>query len=225
MVRNRINTYLIISIVVVVDLGSLMTISKQNARIDVLTELVVKDERLLGASGPSGVLPGCVKLKYSSPIVEWLRILLFHVPRNRPTKIITPIMGISRDSIEDTFGAFRSESRKHEGIDVFARTGTPVLNAIEGEVLFVGRDGLGGNVVKIVGDDKRIYYYAHLERATPLEEGKLIQQGKIIGYVGRSGDAVATPPHLHFEVMEIKWLFPPVYVNIDPWYLLPQKNG
>ncbi len=64
--------------------------------------------------------------------------------------------------LTDTFGAARSGGRKHEGIDIFAPEGTPIHAVAGGTIVQGFTNGLGGNVVRIQGDDGRFYYYAHL---------------------------------------------------------------
>jgi murein DD-endopeptidase MepM/ murein hydrolase activator NlpD len=114
-------------------------------------------------------------------------------------KIFIPIRGISLSDIEDTFGDPRPNSRDHEGIDIFASKGTPVYSAAAGYVVRVGRDGLGGNYVLTIGKGGRRYYYAHLDRfAEDIKVGKEISTDTILGYVGNTGNASTTPPHLHF---------------------------
>jgi hypothetical protein len=71
-----------------------------------------------------------------------------------------------------------------------------------GEVVKGFHNDLGGNVVRIQGDDGRYYYYAHLDSVNGLEVGQRVNAGDIIGAMGNSGDARTTPVHLHFQVAE-----------------------
>ena len=73
--------------------------------------------------------------------------------------LVRPIQGAK---LTDTFGAARSGGRKHEGIDIFAPEGTPIHAVAGGTIVQGFTNGLGGNVVRIQGDDGRFYYYAHL---------------------------------------------------------------
>jgi peptidoglycan LD-endopeptidase LytH len=82
---------------------------------------------------------------------EW-KIIYRHIHSNKDYQpIIIPVSGTSHQAIENTYGASRPGGREHQGIDIFAPHGTPVLNAIDGIVLYTGRDTYGGNVVRILG--------------------------------------------------------------------------
>jgi murein DD-endopeptidase MepM/ murein hydrolase activator NlpD len=59
---------------------------------------------------------------------------------------------------------------------------------------------LGGNVVWIFGPGGQRHYYAHLERFADLRPGDLVMPGDIVGYVGNTGNARGTPPHLHYGI-------------------------
>lgn len=112
-----------------------------------------------------------------------------------------PVKGVRRRQIADTWGADRAGGRRHSGQDIFARRGTPVYSATEGVVLRVGESELGGKVVFVYGAGGRRYYYAHLEDfAQGLAPGDFVTTETLIGYVGTSGNAKNTPPHLHFGV-------------------------
>src|SRR4051794_34079267 len=65
--------------------------------------------------------------------------------------------------LTDSFGAARSGGRRHEGVDIFAPEGTPIHAVSGGTVVQGFGNSLGGNVVRIQGDDGRYYYYAHLK--------------------------------------------------------------
>jgi murein DD-endopeptidase MepM/ murein hydrolase activator NlpD len=108
--------------------------------------------------------------------------------------IICPVAGSSAYS--DTYGAARSGGRSHQGVDLIARTGTPLVAVVSGSVQFK-QNSLGGNAVWLAGDDGNRYYYAHLSSFEGSSRG--VSQGEVIGYVGDTGNASGTP-HLHFEV-------------------------
>ncbi|CAN5901065.1 hypothetical protein BH23ACT12_BH23ACT12_03850 [soil metagenome] len=104
-------------------------------------------------------------------------------------------------SFVDTFGAPRPGYRKHQGVDIFALSGTPVLAVVNGVVEQKGTNPLGGNKLWIRSPgDNWSYYYAHLAGFGPgIGNGSRVKKGQVIGYVGNTGNARTTPPHLHFE--------------------------
>lgn len=94
------------------------------------------------------------------------------------------------------WGFPRSGGRFHEGTDLFAPRGTPVVAVVSGTVVqTTGR--IGGLQVKLMGDDGVGYYGTHLDA---FGESGRVSAGTVIGYVGSSGNAAGGPPHLHFEV-------------------------
>jgi murein DD-endopeptidase MepM/ murein hydrolase activator NlpD len=105
------------------------------------------------------------------------------------------------------WGFPRSQERRHEGTDVFADEGTPIVAAVDAEVVavnhvdrFNGRSGFGGLTVSYEADGQR-FYNAHLQRIRPgLEVGDGLEAGEVLGWVGRTGNARTTPPHLHLGV-------------------------
>ena len=111
-----------------------------------------------------------------------------------------PVEGVVARSLADTWGALRSEGRSHEGIDIFAERNTPVIAAIDGRIFRQGISERGGNVVWVLGVDGRRHYYAHLEGFSDHRTGDRVKRGETIGYVGNSGNAITTPPHLHYGV-------------------------
>jgi hypothetical protein len=189
------------------------TIRRQQIHIDTLTWELVAHE-----NGKLLPLNDTIVVEYPSTFSEWIQINIMYM-RNKAVKdpLIIPVAEVKKDSLVDTFGGERPGMRKHEAIDIFAPRGAPVLSAIQGILLFRGRDYLGGNVIKIFGNDHRIYYYAHLMSSVQLELGDVIRQGEIIGFVGNTGNAMTTPPHLHFEIVEIEWLLPLITNNINPY--------
>lgn len=100
------------------------------------------------------------------------------------------------------FGAGRSGGRVHEGFDVVARCGTPLIAARGGTVVrrrFHPR--LDGNFVVIAArKERRTYRYSHLSRPSPLRRGDRVHTGDLVGHVGKTGNARSTPCHLHFEI-------------------------
>jgi murein DD-endopeptidase MepM/ murein hydrolase activator NlpD len=118
-------------------------------------------------------------------------------------KLAVPVQGVRRSQLRDTFTAARSRGRSHKAIDIMAPWGTPVLASDEGKVAKISSNRGGGLAVYLVDDTGRfVYYYAHLAGyAEGLREGQAVQRGDVIGYVGTTGNAPKTAPHLHFAVL------------------------
>ena len=114
--------------------------------------------------------------------------------------VLMPVAGVRVRQVANTWHAPRVGHR-HEGQDIFARRGTPVYSATDGIVLRIGDAGIGGNAVSVLGAGGRVYYYAHLSRfAEHLKVGDAVTPDSLLGYVGNTGNARTTPPHLHFGI-------------------------
>ncbi len=99
------------------------------------------------------------------------------------------------------WGFARAGGRTHEGIDLFAARGTPVVAVADGTLFNVGWNGLGGWRLWVRDTSGNGFYYAHLEAYSPVaKEGAAVTRGTVLGYVGNTGDAQGTPTHLHFEI-------------------------
>ena len=87
--------------------------------------------------------------------------------------------------------------RAHLGVDFGGKTGTPVYAAADGRVVYAGRLGGYGNVIKIKHRDGFLTLYAHLHKfRRGIRRGKYVKKGQVIGYIGSTG--MSTGPHLHF---------------------------
>lgn len=116
-------------------------------------------------------------------------------------KIQIPIRSVKTAQIANTWQAPRGEDRLHQGQDIFAPKGTAIFSATGGYVHRISETPLGGNTVSIFGAGGRVYYYAHLDAyAEGLKVGDFVSPETVIGYVGNTGNAQNTPPHLHFGV-------------------------
>ncbi|CAN5143643.1 hypothetical protein BH23BAC2_BH23BAC2_05640 [soil metagenome] len=112
-----------------------------------------------------------------------------------------PVAGAKNTNIQSFWGATRDAGRRsHEGIDIFAARGTPVIAVTDGYITSSGERGLGGKQVWL-RDQKRgqSLYYAHLDSIAPLGKTR-VKTGDTIGFVGNTGNARTTPPHLHFGI-------------------------
>ena len=116
-------------------------------------------------------------------------------------RLPVPIKGINRNELRDTWGAARSQGRNHEGIDIMAERGTKVYSATEGLVADLRNNNLGGKIIWILGPSGSWHYYAHLDgHKRGLNVGDYVHKGDLIGYVGNTGNARATAPHLHYGI-------------------------
>ena len=98
------------------------------------------------------------------------------------------------------FGAWRG-GRRHEGQDVFAEAGTPIVSVRAGTVLEAGEDGGRGNYVAIWSPEvKMTFLYLHMRAPTRLAEGESVAAGQRIGAVGCTG--ACSGAHLHFEMRQ-----------------------
>lgn len=112
-----------------------------------------------------------------------------------------PVPGKDFSSIASFFGDPRDGGRRrHEGVDIFAPRGTPALAVGPGRVTRTGNNRLGGKVVWVTDSERGYnYYYAHLDSqiVTP---GMRVNAGDTLGLIGNTGNAITTPPHLHFGI-------------------------
>ena len=100
------------------------------------------------------------------------------------------------------FGAPRSGGRVHEGFDVVASCGTPLVSVRGGRVRRAGYDPvLYGNYLLVHGEgERRSYFYAHLRRPAGVDRGDRVFAGQRVGAVGATGNARTVGCHLHFEI-------------------------
>lgn len=155
--------------------------------------------------------PGALRLEYEArrdaPHVirlqpEILRGGRYTIVYRTEAALAFPVPGLSLPAIHSTFGAPRDAGRRsHHGVDIFAPRGTPVVAAADG-VVSVRTSDLGGQVIWL--RDRRggrRLYYAHLN-GWAVADGADVKIGDVIGFVGNTGNARTTPPHLHFGVYE-----------------------
>jgi murein DD-endopeptidase MepM/ murein hydrolase activator NlpD len=121
-----------------------------------------------------------------------------------PLGLPPPVDGVLAADVVDTWGSPRGAGRRHEGIDLFAPRGSPVRSTTEGIVTRKGWNRLGGRRVLVLGPGWLSHYYAHLDAYGSIEVGDAVGPGDLLGFVGNSGDAEGTPPHLHYGVYS--WL-------------------
>jgi murein DD-endopeptidase MepM/ murein hydrolase activator NlpD len=126
----------------------------------------------------------------------------------------------------DDWHACRDGCRRlHKGLDIFARHGTPLVAVADGVVSQKVNGGLSGLGVEITDARRTEYFYAHLSRwADGLREGMRIRRGEVIGFVGNTGNAVNTPPHVHFELQPRGVPVPPK-PSVDRWLRMTEQRA
>ena len=136
--------------------------------------------------------------------------------REPDSKLSMPLGDVQKRQIANTWHAPRGTDRVHEGQDIFAPKGTPIYSATSGYVYKVGENNLGGQTVSIIGDGGRVYYYAHLDSYAPrIAVGDYVTRQTLLGYVGTTGNAQETPPHLHFGVYASTGAINPLPLLVD----------
>jgi hypothetical protein len=114
---------------------------------------------------------------------------------------VFPVVGLS--GYGDSYGAFRGDVRGkwHHGDDIFAPLGAPVVAVANGTINRVGWHKRGGWRLWVRDAAANHFYYAHLSGYAPrVFRTRHVKAGDVLGFVGNTGDAFASPPHLHFEV-------------------------
>ncbi|MGP5067564.1 M23 family metallopeptidase [Psychrobacter alimentarius] len=157
------------------------------------------------------LLPTISQQTQSFVMAKWQQLSLLQQDPPAENSLPNPL---PEQGLADTWGAARSQGRTHEGIDIFAPRGTPIQSTTQGIVSKVGNNNLGGRVV--VGPGGAGHYYAHLEDYADISPNDWVNAGDIIGYVGDSGNAKGTPPHLHYGI----------YINgsaVNPYPLMQKE--
>ena len=104
-------------------------------------------------------------------------------------------------SYGDDWGAPRRFTGRHQGTDIFAPAGTPVIAVADGRLNRVGTRAVPGNRLWLRSRRRDTYFYAHLSAfSEEARNGAEVRAGDVLGFVGTTGDAERTPPHLHFEI-------------------------
>ncbi|WP_066403898.1 M23 family metallopeptidase [Flavisolibacter tropicus] len=128
--------------------------------------------------------------------------------------LVFPVAG-NRSVIKDKWGASRAGGiRKHKGIDIHARKGTPVVAVCDGVISDRDNGGFGGKTLWLKSPKNTwSAYYAHLDKQF-VKQGQWVRKGQVIGTVGNTGNARTTPSHLHFGVKKGgSWVNPLPYVK------------
>ena len=132
---------------------------------------------------------------------ELLRGGQYHVSIRSDPAMAFPVEGKGNAAAQSFWGVDREAGRRsHQGVDIFAPRGTPVLAATDGRIRSIDPNNLGGNVIWQADDHRsQSLYYAHLDRHH-VTAGMHVNAGDTIGFVGNTGNARTTAPHLHFGI-------------------------
>lgn len=126
-----------------------------------------------------------------------------------------PVAGAKVRDIGSVWGDIRDGGRRrHEGNDIFASKGTPLIAVADGTVTSLRDSKLGGKTIWLRDREGRSlnYYYAHLDSQL-VHLGQIVQRGDTIGTVGNTGNARYTPPHLHFGIYRRGAIDPFAFIN------------
>jgi murein DD-endopeptidase MepM/ murein hydrolase activator NlpD len=141
------------------------------------------------------------------------------------SRLAFPVAG-TKSKIRDKWGASRGGGiRRHKGIDIHARKGTPVVAISDGVIVEKAHTPIGGKTLwlKSAGNTWTAYY-AHLDKQL-VREGQYVRKGQVIGTVGNTGNARTTPPHLHFGIeKQDNWVNPLPYVKGATKVAAPKKS-
>jgi peptidoglycan LD-endopeptidase LytH len=145
---------------------------------------------------------------------------LYDVVVEGNTSLMFPVSGRGSQDIRGLFGDPRDGGRRrHEGVDIFAPRGTPVVAVAAGRVIQARTTPVGGRVIWLADHASDLsYYYAHLDRIH-VAEGSYVNAGDVLGTVGNTGNAAGTSPHLHFGA------YRPGTRAIDPSSLLAHTTS
>jgi murein DD-endopeptidase MepM/ murein hydrolase activator NlpD len=146
--------------------------------------------------------------------------------------LVFPVAG-KRNNIGSFWGDVRDGGkRKHKGIDIFAKKGTPIVAISDGIIVKKGSTPRGGKILWLKSSNHPwLIYYAHLDRHH-VRSGQIVKKGQVLGTVGNTGNARYTPSHLHFGIYTLMGAVNPLpYVKYSPKMPAPklavkkQANG
>jgi peptidoglycan LD-endopeptidase LytH len=125
--------------------------------------------------------------------------------RSLADRLLLPVAGVDPSALNASFDDPRGQGRRHEAIDILAPRGTAVHATSDGRIAKLFTSAAGGlTIYQFDPAEEYCFYYAHLDAYVPdLTEGQQVVRGQTIGYVGTTGNAPATTPHLHFAIFKL----------------------
>jgi len=153
-----------------------------------------------------------------------LKSKINRLPDDRVDELPIPVLfGLTLDDIWPSFGDARGgETRLHEGLDILAPEGTPIVSPTEAVVIGKGTWSGAGLYVVTANPGGEEFSYMHLDAIADIRRGDVLDTGDLIGYVGDTGNAKGGPAHLHFEI-ERKGKVRDPYPRIQAEFSLSEK--
>lgn len=143
-------------------------------------------------------------MKKARRLIGWSVLIVFLVGFLIPQRFSMPVKGADNNSYnKKSFWYYPwGKSVTHKGIDIFAKEGTTICSSTPGLVIASGSNNRGGNFVLVLGAKWRFHYFAHLKdiHTNPFT---WVNKSKPIGTVGKTGNAGATPAHLHYSIVTL----------------------
>lgn len=154
-------------------------------------------------------------------------------PEDQIHDIVFPVIG--EVTYTDTYDAPRGEDRVHHATDLMGTKMQELVAAADGEITYITiPEASYGYMLRITADDGWVYSYVHMNNDTPgtddgeadlsdvfgpgIEEGARVEAGQLVGYLGDSGNAEASGPHLHFEMKD------PSGRQVNPYWSLEEAS-
>lgn len=139
-------------------------------------------------------------------------------------KFAIPILfGVDLSDLFPNFGDPRDGgARKHEGLDIMGKQGTPIVSPTEAVVIRTGDGDSSGLYVRTANPGGESFVYMHLDEIADIRSGDVLEVGDFIGTVGDTGNAKGGPSHLHFEVRDGREATDP-YERITKEFTLKEK--
>jgi murein DD-endopeptidase MepM/ murein hydrolase activator NlpD len=148
--------------------------------------------------------PGGIALRLGACIAGLFPVLFACSATSSILEMVPPIRGLALADLRDMFAEVHN-GHAHEAIDIMEPKGTPVRAVVSGTIrkLFLSKPG-GNTIYQFDEMGAYCYYYAHLDGyAEGLHEGMPVASGDVIGFVGSTGNADPSAPHLHFAIFEL----------------------
>lgn len=138
--------------------------------------------------------------RYSGSLQRKIRALEDDIVEDLPV----PVLFVEHTDLWPDFGDPRGGgTRKHQGQDILAPRRTPIVSPTDAVVTRIGNGESAGIYVYTANPGGEVFAYMHLDEVAPdLSRGDVLEAGDLIGFVGNTGNAKETPPHLHFEIRD-----------------------